>query len=471
VNLAGTNPFLVETDGRQGEWLALSYCWGGTQPVRTTLETSQQHYDSIAMSELPQTLQDAIFITRRLGYQYLWVDALCIIQDSKDDWESEVRKIGEVYAGVLLTFAAEAASCCESGIFESSNIHRKKLKVYPFTVRAYSNKNHVEGQIHFRPQLNIARTEANPLARRAWAFQEGILSTRVIHFAEQQVWWHCTEIDIQEATPDWVLYTSTWQSQFDPPRIFLQLPYHTNSSLKYPLALGLKNWLSTVSAFTRRDLSLNNDRLAAISGLAKRTAQILKLPERSYLGGLWSNDLHRALLWSNLERAFCIRHCQGIAPSWSWASIDTSGLKELFPFSGVYDRFLCTRPVSGWDAEISLQAPDELEHQYSFGSTYFGMLRVRGMCLELCRCQIPSCVLDCHEVEESVWGAEKLVKEKLSNCKCITRETSRIKTPETILIQICARNSVDVRAHVLILEAVDASEYQYERIDMAEIPV
>jgi Heterokaryon incompatibility protein (HET) len=76
---------------------ALSYCWGGNQPICATSHFIEALCSGILVQDLPQTIQDAIEVTRRLGIRYLWVDALCIIQDSITDKENEIRNMGLVY--------------------------------------------------------------------------------------------------------------------------------------------------------------------------------------------------------------------------------------------------------------------------------------------------------------------------------------------------------------------------------------
>jgi hypothetical protein len=85
------DPFLHISQGECGPWLALSHCWGLEQSFTTTSSTLDFFTKGILMSDLPQTFKDAIWITRRLGYQYIWIDSLCIIQDSAEDWEAESK--------------------------------------------------------------------------------------------------------------------------------------------------------------------------------------------------------------------------------------------------------------------------------------------------------------------------------------------------------------------------------------------
>lgn len=72
---------LIAENGTRGHWIALSHCWGKTNSFRTTLKTIESLKSSIKWEELPKTFKDAIYVTRALGVQYLWIDSLCIIQD------------------------------------------------------------------------------------------------------------------------------------------------------------------------------------------------------------------------------------------------------------------------------------------------------------------------------------------------------------------------------------------------------
>jgi hypothetical protein len=105
---------LYLTNRQPGEWLTLSWCWGSTSPLKTILATLDSHIANIPSDDLPPLFMDAINITRRLGYQYLWVDSLCIIQDSKLDWQTEAANMGTIYKESVLNIVAE-------GVFEDTN--------------------------------------------------------------------------------------------------------------------------------------------------------------------------------------------------------------------------------------------------------------------------------------------------------------------------------------------------------------
>jgi hypothetical protein len=76
-------------------------CWRGTKE-----DESELHLREISLAQLSQTLQDAIEITRLLGFQYLWVDSMCMIQDDDNDWLQEANAMGAIYENAYCTLAA-----------------------------------------------------------------------------------------------------------------------------------------------------------------------------------------------------------------------------------------------------------------------------------------------------------------------------------------------------------------------------
>jgi hypothetical protein len=92
------------------QYTTLSYCRGKTQHFITTIDNLAEMRKPIPWNLLPKTIRDAITLTRRLNVRYLWVDALCIIQDSSEYWERELGKMAEIYGGSLLTIAAASAA-------------------------------------------------------------------------------------------------------------------------------------------------------------------------------------------------------------------------------------------------------------------------------------------------------------------------------------------------------------------------
>lgn len=99
-------------------YLALSYCWGSNRGL-VALQSNIKHLKtSIPFERLAKTCQDAVNITRQLGFQYIWVDSICIIQDNPTDWQTESAAMGTIYANAYLCIAATSANSSEVGIFQ-----------------------------------------------------------------------------------------------------------------------------------------------------------------------------------------------------------------------------------------------------------------------------------------------------------------------------------------------------------------
>lgn len=95
------------TERQKGTWISLSHCWG--MEKHFTLTSSTALAKSLNIQALPPTFRDAITVTRRLGYRYLWIDSLCILQDSRADWVAESSLMQEYYKYAMVTIAVDSA--------------------------------------------------------------------------------------------------------------------------------------------------------------------------------------------------------------------------------------------------------------------------------------------------------------------------------------------------------------------------
>jgi serine/threonine protein kinase len=109
------DPYLQETEGQYGHYVALSYCWGGKGRLTTTSESIEDRKRRISFSTLPATFREAIYICRTYGVRFLWIDSLCIIQDSCEDRKAEMRRMGAIYRGALFTIVAPTPEYYEEG--------------------------------------------------------------------------------------------------------------------------------------------------------------------------------------------------------------------------------------------------------------------------------------------------------------------------------------------------------------------
>ena len=293
IGNANQGPVLyTPTPGTRGRYLALSYCWGKSQPVILTEARLQRSPVRFPMRTLPQTLRDAIVIASHLGFQYMWIDALCIVQDSHEGWEwkQESAKMNQIYGNATLTIAAAAASSTTEGIFSFGGTQTQPTCSLPWQLR--------DGQVG-SVDVEAYETETSSeesLDSRAWALQESLISPRLLRYGTSQMSWKCNQIEENANGP-------------------------LISRAKQPTSKS-ESWTSIVTDYTARTLTYNSDRLAALEGYAKLLGT--RNPYDEYLFGLWKSELLEQLLWYRSTKSNPSPRPQShSAPSWSWASIDS----------------------------------------------------------------------------------------------------------------------------------------------------
>lgn len=175
-----------------GRYSTLSYCWGTSITGRctTTGDTLALRESRISYETLPLTVQHAFKMTREFGLRYIWVDALCIVQDSQSDWEDESAKMGMIYSNSYVTIAADWGGDADSGCFneESEKLSTEEL-VRTTNILTDGRTSSIYLGINYKTE--IRQIESSILTTRAWAYQERLLSSRVLHFTEGQLLWEC----------------------------------------------------------------------------------------------------------------------------------------------------------------------------------------------------------------------------------------------------------------------------------------
>jgi hypothetical protein len=188
-------PFLrVNEAGEEGQWIALSHCWGDAKSdsfFRTLTSNLTQHRRCIPFDALPPTFRDAVVATRKLGYQHLWIDSLCIVQDDASDWEKESKKMVDIYQNAALVLAAETAENSQGGFLKErkegssgQDIDTITIPFYPFKAPQHILRElwrvGIGQEVHLRCGASL-RPEGH-LETRAWALQERALASRVLHY-------------------------------------------------------------------------------------------------------------------------------------------------------------------------------------------------------------------------------------------------------------------------------------------------
>ena len=295
---------LYESAEEVERYVCLSHCWGKLGTVaKTTTSTLDRYKQGIPWHELPLTFQEAISFTFRLGFRYLWIDSLCIQQDSIEDWRIEGSKMAQIYSGAHVTLAAAAAECSSSGCF-------RQIPQRPSTACSYLNSDGSELEVHIRPRIegHAWIDESLPLLRRGWTLQECLLSRRLINFTDEELVWGCRTKTACECTSlDDFYFSRNMRS----PQRFTEL-FQTSAEGKPYL------WYHIVKAYSNLHLSFEKDVFPALQGISKQMHQYKK---SKYMAGLWESSIIPDLLWYIKRPKEVTRPQQWRAPSWSWASV------------------------------------------------------------------------------------------------------------------------------------------------------
>ena len=364
------DPKLYVSKGESGHWVSLSHCWGKAPMFKTTQAKLSAMCQSIPLKSLPKTFQDTVLLARRICIRYVWIDSICIIQDSPTDWEAESAKMADIYKNAFLTVTAAAAKDGQEGFFN----HRQAIedappglvfgnagtlvKVFRGTHASSSvfGKDYVEED--YSGQAFDRRGIKGPIDTRAWTLQEEALSGRILRYNRTHMTWHCSEWSEMRENGRQIYRIGTWH----------RLPSMLASaeSKRIPHI-----WHSIVADYTKRHMTFGRDKLPALAGVAM---EFQRHTSDQYLAGIWKTHLPLALLWRSesywAPRGYPEqkRPAEYRAPSWSWACVD-----------GEVDFQMCTsnlpcEPGVG----IELMDANIRPVRGSFGSVTDGHLVIHG---------------------------------------------------------------------------------------------
>ncbi|KAK3954406.1 TOL protein [Pseudoneurospora amorphoporcata] len=296
-------------DFRKQRYMTLSHCWGSSVPTRLQLDNYGSRLKGFALAELPRTFQDAILITRKFNVQFLWIDSLCIIQDSPEDWAAESARMRFVYQNTHLNLAAAVSPDPSGGLF----CPRYPLSFVPWAVSLSENRT-----LQNRP---LYEKNSFILDTRGWVLQEQMLARRTLMFGKHQLYWECHRGESSECFPDVVNHSD------DDARTHRLSARTRIRTIQTKFSRGellhdferLKVWALLVAEYSKRRLTKQSDKLVAISGLAEELSNGWN--GVTYLAGLWSYCFRQNLLWTCTNVTDSKERNTDVAPSWSWASL------------------------------------------------------------------------------------------------------------------------------------------------------
>lgn len=300
-------------------YFTLSHSWGDGRFLRLTSTNLAELQSSIPEASMSKSHTDALSITRRLGYRYIWIDSLCIIQDSTDDWRSQSAQMASIYGNSTCNIAAEGHSG-RTGCFVRRNpLMHRPCHLTPHAVYAhpYHTVNWSDFAEHYYSNV--------PLLGRAWVQQERILSPRMLYFGGPEIHWECCSFQASEA---WPYGPPSQDHGFDevyPLKAAFEAvtkPFGEWDRDDFSLFV-YEMWHNGVfRKYTAAALTFEKDRLVAFAGIAE---VVQRRTGMTYLAGLWKEFLPMDLLWYTVdEPAPGQKHLDPLpwkAPTWSWASV------------------------------------------------------------------------------------------------------------------------------------------------------
>jgi len=271
------------------------------------------------MNDLPKGWRDEVYLARLPGYDYIWIDALCIIQDSEYDWETEAVLMSEVYRNCHLNLAALSGETCHASLFH----HRNPLLYIPcdlsslfqgvswpknvaLTLAAIRARDSVPDECQIRKIIracggnDYSEVMTNePLNNRAWVLQERALSRRTLYFGKSGIFWDCLQVEIdgyanlqdRYVTPTFLVHERAWDE------------VNVKKALqrgRLGRGVALQGWYRLLALYSRSSFTKESDRLIAISALVK---EVHKRTKFEYLAGLWKGIMVEDLLRCVRDRA------------------------------------------------------------------------------------------------------------------------------------------------------------------------
>jgi Heterokaryon incompatibility protein (HET) len=260
----------------------------------------------VPAAKLCKTFRDAIKATIALGFNYLWIDSLCIIQDSEDDWAQESVRMSAVYGNAVVNISATNSKDGNGGLFCGRDVLKSTNPAFQ------TREGRIYGILDHR-QFERCVT-SSPLSDRAWSFQERYLAQRTIHFGAEQIFCQCSKETASECWPE---------GRPSAPSNLLRVTGNLQDArVLFPRSW---EWSAIVSAYSKAQLTFAKDKLIALSGVATYFRELAGGDQ--YVAGMWRRNLERQLcwrttpLWPEPAKDKPIA-CNYRAPSWSWASSD-----------------------------------------------------------------------------------------------------------------------------------------------------
>lgn len=330
------------------KYFTLSYVWGAAEMSKTLRANYDARLQKGGLGRLfPATIADAIALVRSLEERFLWVDALCIVQDDEVRKQNDIKQMDIVYGKAFATIVAVNGISAGAGLSGVNLTSRPPQQIESVTISERSK------DLKFDPRQKDQETvhmvaspmplhlalEVSTLHTRGWILQEQLLSRRCLYFTSHYVYFLCgrevanecgTSQPLGYKVDDWDRHESTESTLTSPihnPLVNLQELADIEPERRQFRAFAI--YTKLVERYTLRKLSYESDILDGFSGLF---AILNEYFQSDIISGLPTSALDLVLLWApaaRLPRRGCKLPTMEYDsepgqvnrnfPSWSWA--------------------------------------------------------------------------------------------------------------------------------------------------------
>lgn len=317
------------------KYVALSYVWGNAQVYRASKHNfsnweefsaserwpvSQDQCMELDVNKMPKTIQDALRITSLLGERYLWVDAVCIVQDDGHELAASIRNMHHVYREAALTIIAAGGADANASLPGLDSGTRD----------ASQFADDILGLTVMLPRPSLVESlQSSVWGSRGWTYQERVLSRKVLAFTADQVYYQCPHDTVCEDRVETDRYCDAYPIEGDPySRVLLQKRYHDVNTPLENLP-WFDQYKRHIEEFSKRQLGSPSDALNACQAILNQYG-----PSNQYSWGIPLEKFEQALLWgcaeatvhtylrgerrSDARPIVSIRRNPHGFPSWSW---------------------------------------------------------------------------------------------------------------------------------------------------------
>ncbi|KAL9576414.1 MAG: hypothetical protein Q9212_007116 [Teloschistes hypoglaucus] len=416
----------------------LSHVWAKTKPLMTIRSSVQDHSDRVPWDRLSPAIREAVTLTCALGFEYIWIDSLCIIQNDEKEWESELTRMGIIFGNAAIVLAAHGPDL---------GLSRAPLQPIQDASRPEDNAVYCRQQIDHWPLFSASESTESWFGR-AWCMQERILARRIIHFGEELSFECNTSI---ECECSWVNATRiappdgrTLKARVASARALIK---EQPDSLHTVYELW-GTYVTFCKDYSARGVTYATDTLPAVSALMASLAPYFG----NYYAGLWQSHLLLCLQWQAWDTRACCRHKSYVAPSFSWAS-RSGAVRWVVPY---------TSKVPSGEFAAVIEVACTLASEDPFGGVSGGHITLRGRTTEM---SIASKALDDQD-------RLKMIKDGSKECYVKIDSMDDMQEAYPGMMVTCLdvmRDRNDPYVSSLVILPVDPQRKQFRRIGFSRM--